>query len=268
MTWACWLHVSSALLSSSREGAASHKVAQPSYPSSACLFPSSAVYDSSFLLRLFLSLLWTFSFSLVCISLASTLLGRRRVDAQGLALFSWIWREKSVPDVVTTSLVMPVVDALPEWSKGVDSSFTSANSAGSNPTGVIWLWPQSCNRQLLAHRDALLEQGLELWGLLRWGKDPQRPSILVTAYWFRHRADSAPFGQSLLDFESNSLAAWTRCLLPCVSNKPGYRTCITTYRCHIALTPVAAGKRFFLACSGKPWPMALNPPQGGRQLIH
>ena len=34
-----------------------------------------------------------------------------------------------------------------------------------------------------------------------------------------------------------------------------HRTCITAYRCHIALTPVAAGKRFFLACCGKPLPM-------------
>ena len=28
-------------------------------------------------------------------------------------------------------------DTLPEWSKGVDSSSTSASCAGSNPTGVI-----------------------------------------------------------------------------------------------------------------------------------
>ena len=30
-------------------------------------------------------------------------------------------------------------DSLPEWSKGVDSSSTSASSVGSNPTGVIIL---------------------------------------------------------------------------------------------------------------------------------
>jgi hypothetical protein len=29
-------------------------------------------------------------------------------------------------------------DTLPEWSKGVDSSSTSASCVGSNPTGVIW----------------------------------------------------------------------------------------------------------------------------------
>ena len=28
-------------------------------------------------------------------------------------------------------------DSLPEWSKGVDSSSTSASCVGSNPTGVI-----------------------------------------------------------------------------------------------------------------------------------
>ena len=31
-------------------------------------------------------------------------------------------------------------DTLPEWSKGVDSSSTSASCVGSNPTGVILLW--------------------------------------------------------------------------------------------------------------------------------
>ena len=75
---------------------------------------------------------------------------------QGLALFCWIWREKSVPDVWAIILVMPAVDTLPEWPKGVDSSSTSANCVASNPTGVM-LWP---TRQLLAHRDALLGQGL------------------------------------------------------------------------------------------------------------
>ena len=37
------------------------------------------------------------------------------------------------------------IDTLPEWSKGVDSSSTSASCVGSNPTGVIlnfncWQW--------------------------------------------------------------------------------------------------------------------------------
>ena len=29
-------------------------------------------------------------------------------------------------------------DTLPEWSKGVDSSSTSASCVSPNPTGVIW----------------------------------------------------------------------------------------------------------------------------------
>ena len=40
-------------------------------------------------------------------------------------------------------------DTLPEWSKGVDSSSTSASCVGSNPTGVIsrqhiWLISITC----------------------------------------------------------------------------------------------------------------------------
>ena len=37
----------------------------------------------------------------------------------------------------------PSKQTLPEWSKGVDSSSTSANCVGSNPTGVIWLHSSS-----------------------------------------------------------------------------------------------------------------------------
>ena len=35
---------------------------------------------------------------------------------------------------------VPYKDTLPEWSKGVDSSSTSASCVGSNPTGVIFLF--------------------------------------------------------------------------------------------------------------------------------
>ena len=37
---------------------------------------------------------------------------------------------------VEATLVVSI-DTLPEWSKGVDSSSTSASCVGSNPTGVI-----------------------------------------------------------------------------------------------------------------------------------
>ena len=33
-------------------------------------------------------------------------------------------------------------DTLPEWSKGVDSSSTSASCVGSNPTAVMFYFPQ------------------------------------------------------------------------------------------------------------------------------
>ena len=35
---------------------------------------------------------------------------------------------------------------MPEWSKGVDSSFTSASCVGSNPTAVIFQWAPSADR--------------------------------------------------------------------------------------------------------------------------
>ena len=37
-------------------------------------------------------------------------------------------------------------DALPEWSKGVDASSTSASSVGANPTGVIFWQGLYCDR--------------------------------------------------------------------------------------------------------------------------
>lgn len=43
-------------------------------------------------------------------------------------------------------------DTLPEWSKGVDSSSTSASCVGSNPTGVILLFAPPCVRHSCAPR--------------------------------------------------------------------------------------------------------------------
>ena len=151
-----------------------------------------------FLPFLFVSLLWTSSFGLlVCISLASTLLALRAS--------SWHFARGST---------------------GVGSISTSTNCGGSKTTGVIWLYLSSCLQQLLAHRDAVLEQGLELWlaslaeGCLEL-RESLEPSTPVTAYWIWHRGDSSPCGQSPLDFESNSLAARTQCLLLRTSNKHG-----------------------------------------------
>ena len=54
-------------------------------------------------------------------------------------LVIWVkFQEKTVLDVWPKIFTFQAVDTLPEWSKGVDSSSTSANCVGSNPTGVIW----------------------------------------------------------------------------------------------------------------------------------
>ena len=54
-------------------------------------------------------------------------------------LVIWVkFQGKTVLDVWPKICTFQAVDTLPEWSKGVDSSSTSANCVGSNPTGVIW----------------------------------------------------------------------------------------------------------------------------------
>ena len=114
---------------------------------------------------------------------------------------------KTVLDVWPKIFTFQAVDTLPEWSKGVDSSCTSANCAGSNPTGVLWLHsssPTPTKKQSVAAAGMLsptetLSPGRAVKGL------PDRK--------IRHRGDSSPSGQSPLDFESNSLAARTQCLL-------------------------------------------------------
>ena len=54
-------------------------------------------------------------------------------------LFIWVkFQGKTVLDVWSKIFTFQAVDTLPEWSKGAESSSTSANCVGSNPTGVIW----------------------------------------------------------------------------------------------------------------------------------
>ena len=54
-------------------------------------------------------------------------------------LVIWVkFQGKTVLDVWPKIFTFQAVDTLPEWSKGVDSSSTSANCVGSNSTGVIW----------------------------------------------------------------------------------------------------------------------------------
>ena len=51
--------------------------------------------------------------------------------------------EREIPASVAKRMMIRGVehgiDTLPEWSKGVDSSSTSASCVGSNPTGVIFM---------------------------------------------------------------------------------------------------------------------------------
>ena len=54
-------------------------------------------------------------------------------------LVIWVkFQGKTVLDVWPKIFTFQAVDTLPEWSKGADSSSTSTNCVGSNPTGVIW----------------------------------------------------------------------------------------------------------------------------------
>ena len=134
------------------------------------------------LLRFLLSLLWMPSLShFVCISLASTLLGRRRADARACSAFVDLEVIKSVPDVFRKILVMPAVNTLPEWPAegglkcrqaawpqvpqvSYDSSLDNGAPANCWPTEHA-AWPGTW----------------ALSRLLGWGKGYQGPSSLVTA---------------------------------------------------------------------------------------
>ena len=97
-------------------------------------------------------------------------------------LVIWVkFQAKTVLDAGPKIFTFQAVDTLPEWSKGVDSSSTSANCVGSNLTGVIWLHSSS--------------------------PTPTKTKSVAAA------GDSSLCGQSPLDFESNSLAARTQRLL-------------------------------------------------------
>ena len=57
-----------------------------------------------------------------------------RVRGAGCLRRSFAIRRHAAPPVRGAPLIQQ--DTLPEWSKGVDSSSTSASCVGSNPTGV------------------------------------------------------------------------------------------------------------------------------------
>ena len=187
--------------------------------SPACLFLSSGVFDPVFFaasfsfsaLDIFLPPLWSAS---VCFYFW----GDGRL-IQRLALFRGILKEKSALDVWTTIWGISAVDTLPEWSKGVDSSSTSANCVGSNPTGVIWLKLQPAT----AAGDAVLGHGLDVWvppGALR--------EELYQSHWISR---PTPSSRSRTDVRRPNM----------------HGICTTAYMCHIAPAPTAASKRFLPA---------------------
>ena len=71
-------------------------------------------------------------------------------------------------------------DSLPEWSKGVDSSSTSASCVGSNPTAVILRLSQLSSRLSLS-----LSLSPFLLALLLQSKRPRGPMDKASAYGAR-----------------------------------------------------------------------------------
>ena len=128
-------------------------------------------------------------------------------------LVIWVkFQGKTVLGVWPKIFTFQAVDTLPEWSKGVDSSSTSANCAGSNPTGVIWLHsssPTPAKNKVWLQQACSRPQKLLAQAELSEACHSQSRQINSTP----RGEDSSPCGQSPLDFESNSLAARTQCLL-------------------------------------------------------
>ena len=59
------------------------------------------------------------------------------VDTFPIRLVATLFILRSSPAAAAAFVAERLQDSLPEWSKGVDSSSTSASCVGSNPTGVI-----------------------------------------------------------------------------------------------------------------------------------
>ena len=147
---------------------------------------------------------------------------------------------------MTTILVVPAVDTLPEWSKGVESSSTLRGFKSHRchmALGQLLTETHCSSRDLSSESPSWLrerppEAQHSCHGIListPSGLDP--PS--GRAYWISSPTPQ-PLGHSVF----------------CRVFRIGLaRTCITAYRCHIALAPIAGSKRFFFACCGKPLPM-------------
>ena len=75
-------------------------------------------------------------------------------------------------------------DTLPEWSKGVDSSSTSASCVGSNPTGVIFCGSASCPFGRA--------WGLDMWCCSHMYAARGRSGVLCNVAVCRHEAAPVP----------------------------------------------------------------------------
>ena len=124
----------------------------------------------------------------------------------------------------TTPKVMPP-DTLPEWSKGVDSSSTSASCVGSNPTGVT-----------------LLLRGLQ----------PPSEAILP-GQWTR------PDGALLQPEVPATTAVLGRtagcprpcpCAEPCQQSDAAWRCCCA---CRVRCFPKLCSGRVVILCCGRAW---------------
>ena len=142
--------------------------------------------------------------------------GRRRGRAQSTEQRA-MGSEARAKTVALLSLCQPrlrsqprtTMDTLPEWSKGVDSSSTSASCVGSNPTGVIFTFARQWRLQLtrqalpthsaavrlaLVARAACRRKRLELL-LAAWADDglrmPSRRHLTAAAYLPQQRSPRA-----------------------------------------------------------------------------
>ena len=126
-------------------------------------------------------------------------------------LVIWVkFQGKTVLDVWPKIFTFQAVDTLPEWSKGVDPSSTSANCVGSNPTGVIWLHSSSPTP---TKNKVWLQQACSRPQELLAQAEPSEACHSQSRQTNSTPRGLSPCGQSPLDFESNSLAARTQCLL-------------------------------------------------------
>ena len=65
------------------------------------------------------------------------------MDTFPIRLVATLFILRSSPAAAAAFVAERLQDSLPEWSKGVDSSSTSASCVGSNPTAVIPSLPRA-----------------------------------------------------------------------------------------------------------------------------